>query len=320
MQIKIMGNGSIFSCQGCSEYCVGRTRIEINNNKNYEEKYEDINLNKSKSSKKIITNIYIPNKQIDFSPEKNNIIQNISNKNIPIKRDSQKSKIKTEKNSENNNKENDDSQNNFTQLFNEAFRNDRNDKNNSFISPSLTKTTSLNNQTNKKIVFNNFNTDMLGFINKLRNSPKDIIDDIDNIIKSNLKKIDDKEYLISDSTNEMIKFDFNIEKIKENLMLQDSVEILKLDNKLKISNYCEASELTDKKINELILNKKKEIIKEYPESYFYPIYIKDIKLNIILLLEDYKIKEKIFYSGFSSFFITTFNERSNRFFGILCLA
>ena len=312
-----MGNGNIFSCKGCSEYCVGRTRVEINNNNLFEENYGDINLNKSKTSQKIITNISIPNKQIDFSPENNNIIRNIDKQNIPIKRNSQKFKIKTEKNSENNNKENDDSPNNFTQLFNEAIRND---KNNSFISPSLTKTTSLNNQSNKKIIFNNFNTDLLGFINKLRNSPKDVIDDIDNIIKNNLKKIDGKEYLISESTNEMIKLDFSIEKIRENLMIQDPVEILKLDNKLKISNYLETSELTDKKINELILNKKREIINEHPECFFYPIFIKDIKINIILLLEDYKIKEKLFYSGFSSFFITTFNERTNRFFAILCLA
>lgn len=311
-----MGNGSIFNCRGCSEYCVGRTRVEINNNNHSEENYGDLNLNKSKTSQKIITNISIPNRQIDYTPEKNNIIQNIDNKNIPIKRNSQKFKLKTDKTSENN-KENDDSPNNFTQLCNEAFRND---KNNSLISPSLTKTTSLNNQSNKKIFFSSFNSDMLGFINKVRNSPKDVLEDIDNIIKSNLKKIDDKEYLISDTTNEMIKFDFNIEKIKENLILQDSVEMLKLDNKLKICNYFETNELTDKKINELILNKKREIINEYPECFFYPIFIKDIKINIILLLEDYKIKEKIFYRGFSSFFITTFNEKSNRFFAILCLA
>ena len=311
-----MGNGSIFSCKGCGEYCVGRTRLEINNNNPYEDNYVDINLNKSKSSQKIITNISIPNKQIDFSPEKNNAIQNTDNKNIPTKKDSQKYKLKTDKNSENN-KENDDFPNNFTQLCNENFRND---KNNSLISPSLTKTTSLNNQSNKKIFFTSFNSDMLGFINKVRNSPKDVLEDIDNIIKNNLKKIDDKEYLISESTNEMIKLDFNIEKIKENLMLQDSVEILKSDNKLKICNYFETSELTDKKINELILNKKREIIKEYPECFFYPIFIKDIKINIILLLEDNKIKEKIFYSGFSSFFITAFNEKNSRFFAILCLA
>ena len=63
--------------------------------------------------------------------------------------------------------------------------------------------------------------------------------------------------------------------------------MLKLDNKLKICNYFETNELTDKKINELILNKKREIINEYPECFFYPIFIKDIKINIILLLEDY---------------------------------
>ena len=65
-----MGNGSIFSCKGCGEYCVGRTRLEINNNNHYDDNYADINLNKSNSSQKIITNISIPNKQIDFFPRK----------------------------------------------------------------------------------------------------------------------------------------------------------------------------------------------------------------------------------------------------------
>ena len=179
---------------------------------------------------KIITNISIPNKQIDFSPEKNNAIQNTDNKNIPTKKDSQKYKLKTDKNSENN-KENDDFPNNFTQLCNENFRND---KNNSLISPSLTKTTSLNNQSNKKIFFTSFNSDMLGFINKVRNSPKDVLEDIDNIIKNNLKKIDDKEYLISESTNEMIKLNIYMDKIKENILSKEGKRKMIISRKKKI--------------------------------------------------------------------------------------
>ena len=54
--------------------------------------------------------------------------------------------------------------------------------------------------------------------------------------------------------------------------------------------------------------------------FFNPTFIKDIKINIILLLENNSIKEKIFYDGFSDFYVTTFNERSNRFLAILCLA
>ena len=68
------------------------------------------------------------------------------------------------------------------------------------------------------------------------------------------------------------------------------------------------------------MKKKRKIIHEYPECFFYPTFIKDIKINIILLLENNSIKEKIFYDGFSDFYVTTFNERSNRFLAILCLA
>ena len=45
---------------------------------------------------------------------------------------------------------------------------------------------------------------MLNFINKLRSSHSLIIEDIDNILKNNIKIINEKEYLISDNTNEVI--------------------------------------------------------------------------------------------------------------------
>ena len=161
---------------------------------------------------------------------------------------------------------------------------------------------------------------MLNFINKLRNSPKKVIKDIEYVLKNNLKKIDDKDFIITENSNEMIKLNSSIETIKDNLYIQDPVNTLKLDNKLKINYKCENVTLTDKIINEIIVTKKKSIIDEYPKCFFYPVFIKDIKISIIFLLENNLIKEKLFYNGFTNFYVTTFNEKSNRFFAILCFA
>ena len=148
---------------------------------------------------------------------------------------------------------------------------------------------------------------MLNFLNKIRNTPQLIIEDIDNIMNNNVKLIDNKEYIISDNTNEMIKLNINLEKIKDNLMLEEPVKYLKLNNKLKINHYFENIIITDKIINELIISKKREIINEYKECFFYPIFIKDIKINFILLLDNNKIKDKIFNNNFNYCYVTTFN-------------
>ena len=311
-----MGNG-IFSCKGCTEYCTDKTNIKINNN--LYGNYNEIKLDKNKSQQRIITNIFIPNCKLEFSGDNTNINQNPSNPIInQINNQTNKIKIKTEKNWDYNIKEPDEPQNNFTQLFNEATKND---KNNSMISPSLTLAeTMMNNQNNNKIIFNNYNIEMLNFINKVRSTPKLVIEDINNIIKSNLKVIDDKEYIISDNTNEIIKLNKYFEKVKEILNIQEPVDTLKLNKKLKITNYLETTELTDTIINDLLITKKREIINDYPYCFFYPIFIKDIKINTFLLLSNGKIKEKIFDNNFTDFYVSTFNEKNNRFFGIICFA
>ena len=310
-----MGNG-IFNCNTCTEYCCDKSNVKINNN--LYGNYSGIKSDKSKSQQRIITNIFIPNCKLEFSPDHSNVNQSPSNPIISqIKNQTKKKKIKPEKNVEINTKESEDAQNNFTVLYNEALKND---KNASMVSPSLTLTTSINNQNNNKIIFNNYNLEMLNFLNKVRNTPKSVIEDIDNIIKNNLKIIDDKEYVISDVTNEMIKLNIYFEKIKEILNVQEPIDMFKLNNNLKIKNILDNTELTDKNIGELLKTKKREIIKQYPLCFFHPIFIKDIKINILLLLSNNKLKEKIFDSKYTEFYVTTFNEKNNRFFGIICFA
>lgn len=300
-----MGNG-FFSCKSCSEYCIGRTHVEINNN--LISNYNNLKLNKSKTEQRIITNIFIPNCKLEISQDNSNFNQNVE---IPqeIK---EPSKIKI-KNCENKRKESGV----FTQYLNDVIKNE---KNTTCITPSFIGNSNLNNQSNNQIVFNKYNIETLNYLNKIRNNPKLIIEDIDHIIKNNINLIDGKEYIKSDNTNEVIKMSINLEKIKDILIMQEPVHALKLNNQLKINHELNNVEFTDKTMNELIMSKKKEIINNYSECIFYPTFIKDITLNFIVLLDNNKIRDKLFNNNINYCYITTFNEKNNRFFGILCLA
>ena len=318
-----MGNGLLtFKC--CSEFCCGRTQIEINNN--LYGNYQQMDLEKSKS-KQIITNIYIPNCKVEISNDNPN--KNIKTYNKPqmsAKNITKKNRSKTEKNFMSEIKDSKEIQNNnFTQFINELTKinNNNNNNNNNNKNANLNGPSPKNNNhsspMNHKVILNNYCNDMLNYMNKIRNDPKSFIEDIDEIIKNDLKKIDDKECIISESTNEMIKLGINLEKLKENMITQESADALNLNIKLKIKNIGN-TEINDSLINELVISKKREIFKTFPKCYFYPIFIKDIKINFIHLLANNKLKEKIFNKDFSNFYVTVFNEKSNRFFAILCLA
>ena len=309
-----MGNGLI-SCNGCNDACCWRTHVEINNN--LYGHYSNIKLDKSKSQQRIITNIFIPNCKLEISPD--NSALNNKGKNKMTNYSLPKRKIQSEKyiNKNSNNQKN-ETKNNFTQLFNEAINVD---KNLTLINPSVTlSSTIIKENNNYKQISNTYNIEMLNYLNKVRKNPKSIFEDIDNIIKKNIKIIDNKEFIVSDKTKEIIKVSISFDKIKESLNIQDSVNSLKLNNKLKFKNIVDNIELTDNKINDMIINKKREIINDFPECFFYPTFIKDIKINIIFLLANNNIKEKIYYKGFSYFYSSSFNEKTNRFFTILCLA
>lgn len=305
-----MGN-SAFCCKGCHDVCCWRTHVEINNN--LYGNYSDIKLDKSKPQQRIITNIFIPNCKLEISSE--NSALNNKEKNKKVNYPLQKRKMQIEKCVNKHIK----AKNNFTQFFSETINVH---KDLTFISPSSANlsATIIKENNNNKLFYNEYNIEMINYLNKLRTNPKSILEDIDNIIKKDIKIIDNKEYILSEKTKEIIKLNISFDKIKESLNKQDSVNSLTLNTKLKFSNILNNIELSDQKINDMIINKKREIIDDFPECFFYPIFIKDIKINVIFLLENNNIKEKIFYKGFSNFYASCFNEKSNRFFTILCLA
>ena len=210
---------------------------------------------------------------------------------------------------------------NFTQFLNEMTNNNNNNSNNNKNVNSNGPSPMNNNCSplNYKTILNDYCNNMLNYINKIRNNPKSFVEDLDEIIKNDIKKFYDKECIVSETTSEMIKLGINLEKLKENIMIQERVEALNLNDKLKMRNIGN-TEINDNLINELVISKKREIFKSFPKCFFYPIFIKDIKINFIHFLANNKLKEKIFNPDFSNFYVTVFNEKNNRFFAILCLA
>lgn len=307
-----MGNGFL-SCKGDNPICCGTSHYEINNN--VFGNYGEMKLDKEK---KIITNIFIPNCQLKISPEGKKNNNNISNpENSLYITFSKKKKFKTEKFD----KKESEMKNNMNKYYNAAMKSSSEKKIN--LADSGLPLPNNYSHKNKKFDFNNYNNEFLEYINRLRTSPNSIIEDIEYIMKNNVKIVEGKECIISDLTNEILKIRENyisFDNIKEFLKNEEEVEILKLNNKLKIDNNNEDVEITDKTVNEIVLKKKREIIFEFPNCFFYPIFIKDIKLNIIILLTNNIIREKLFNNRFSEFYLTTFNIKYNRFFSILCFA
>jgi hypothetical protein len=305
-----MGNGFL-SCKGCNPFCCRSPHYEINNN--VFGNYGEMKVNKDK---KIITNIFMPNCQVKISPE-GSIDKKNNNKDNNKSNQSKKRKNKADKKNEK--KESTEMQNNASRYFNEAVRR------------SSEKTVPLalpvpyissGTQTYKKNFENQYNADFLEYINKLRTKPNSVIEDIEFIMKKNLTIIEDKDCMISEKTNEIIKLRENyiyFDNIKDFLENVEPVNELKLNDNLNIKYIYDSIELTDKKISEIVINKRKEIIYEFPNCFFYPVFIKDIKFNLIVLLSNNKIKEKLFYK-FSDFYVTIFNVKNNRFFAILCFA
>ena len=311
-----MGNG-ILTCKGFMDCCSGKTNIEINNN--IDGIGGEMNVDKGKAEQGIITNAFIPNCKVEFSPEDSNTKQKTFKKQPnSTKSTSNQIKMNLQKNFNNDSKEGEGSKNNFTHF---AYESNKNVKHVAFIGPSITMTTTMyNNNNNNKVSYNQYNIEMLNYLNRLRNNPKSMCEEIDYIKKNNIKIINEMEYIVSEETNEMIKLNIYMDKIKENIKLQQPVDILKLNNKLKINSKVENIEITDDLINELVIKKKREIYRDFPQCFFYPIFIKDTKITLLLLLTNNKILEQIFNKDFTDFYVTAFNEKSNRFFAILCLA
>ena len=292
--------------------CCGTSHYEINNN--LYGNYGEMKLDKDK---KIITNIFIPNCELKISPDTLNKDQiNNLNNNTPLQIKLNKYKnhrAETECKYENKNSR--EINNTLNKYFNSKIKE-------STSAEGTTGGSKISKQI-KNISITEYNDHFIDYLNKLRTCPNLVIEDIDTLIKTKIQKIDNNDYLISEDTNEIIKMQDNcicLDNIKEFLAGVEPIGELQLNKELKIKYVGHNLDINEKKIKEIIIEKKKEIIDEFPSCFFYPIFIKDIKINIISLIANNTLREKLFDNNLSYFYATIFNIKNNRFFTILCFS
>ena len=135
-----------------------------------------------------------------------------------------------------------------------------------------------------------------------------------------------KDYILNQSHLEKSSLSIN-EKINNNNNNNNNINLIKKRNK---NNIFKTLDLSDDKIANLILEKRKEIKNKYPESIFKMNIIKDIKINILMQIsmEEYYnqyndkkfMKDIIFSPKYKHFAVSWANEINRKFISISCYA
>ena len=186
-------------------------------------------------------------------------------------------------------------------------------------------------ETNYITMKDNYNEETLDYLNKIRNVPKSIIEDIDNILKDENMNQFQKFQIENEDTHENIIFEdegnalketknflYNIEPIETKFNLNDDLII---DNS-EIDKNGEVNLI--KKITKILVDKRKSLIDKYPNCQFFVNFIKDIKINILYLLSEKEDKSNfrdvLFNNKYTEFNVTWTKEKKNNFISFLCFA
>ena len=186
-------------------------------------------------------------------------------------------------------------------------------------------------ETNYITMKDNYNEETLDYLNKIRNVPKSIIKDIDNILKDENMNQFQKFQIENEDTHENIIFEdegnalketknflYNIEPIETKFNLNDDLII---DNS-EIDKNGEVNLI--KKITKILVDKRKSLIDKYPNCQFFVNFIKDIKINILYLLSEKEDKSNfrdvLFNNKYTEFNVTWTKEKKNNFISFLCFA
>jgi hypothetical protein len=177
---------------------------------------------------------------------------------------------------------------------------------------------------------NNYNEEMNDYLNKIRNDPQSIIEDINNLLKE--EKIDENQKIRmeNEETHETIVFNdegYALKETKNFLSKAKSVkEKFNLNDDLLIDvNELDKNETNfNKKIMKILVAKRKKIIEAYPQCQFFVNFIKDAKINLIYLLSEKEDKSnfrKVVFDPIYTQFNVSWNiEKKNNFITFLCFA
>jgi hypothetical protein len=222
------------------------------------------------------------------------------------------------------------------------------DKNDSI---KKTKTVGFSNFLNDNVSFNNFgkidkndvfeihyisikdnyNENMIDYLNQIRNDPNSILEDINNILKEENISQNKTIRVENEETHENIIFEdegHSLNELKNYLN-----KVISIPDKFNLNDdlSIDVSDLEkndgqnlNKKITKILVDKRKSIIKDYQNCQFFINFIKDEKISILYLLSENEDKSDfrnvVFDPKYTQFNVSWIKEKKKNFIAFLCFA
>ena len=214
-----------------------------------------------------------------------------------------------------------------------------------------TKTTGFSNFLNDNMSFNNFgkidkndvfeihyisikdnyNENMIDYLNQIRNDPNSILEDIDNILKEENISQNKTIRVENEETHENIIFEdegHSLNELKNYLNKVISIPDkfnLNEDLSIDVSDLEKNDDQNlNKKITKILVDKRKSIIKDYQNCQFFINFIKDEKISLLYLLSENEDKSDfrnvVFDPKYTQFNVSWINEKKKNFIAFLCFA
>lgn len=298
---------------GCSLFKLNKVCIDGDMNISAEK--DDL-----KSQNEEVKNLEYKNKKSKTQVEKQ---KSLGSNGIKHKNDGQEnySPLNAMQIHENDNNNQNSSKNNFTNLMEDldfAFNNKDVEQNDLF-------------NINYIKINTGYNKDIFFYLNKIRQEPKSIINDIDNLLKKRINFAENKIQIESDETHENIIFDDGGEALIETknfLNKAKSIDIkfnLNEELLIDVSDIEKYVDLTlDKKIEKILREQKQNIISKYPKCQFFINFIKDKKIGLLYLLSQNekmsKFRNIIYNNEYKEFNVSWMREKKKIFVAFLCFA
>lgn len=186
-------------------------------------------------------------------------------------------------------------------------------------------------ETNYIIMKDDYNEQMNDYLNKIRNQPFSIIDDINELLKEENIDENQKIQIENEETHENIIFNDKGNAIRDTKNFLSKVKALKTKFHLNDDLLIDTTELEknselnlNKKITKILVEKRKKIIATYPQCQFFVNFIKDVKINLLYLLleneEKSNFRKIVFNPIYTQFNVTWNIEKKNNFISFLCFA
>lgn len=178
---------------------------------------------------------------------------------------------------------------------------------------------------------NEYNEEIIDYLNKIRNEPNSIIIDIDKLLNKSQNIIDNKIQIESEETHENIILDDGGTALFETKKYLNEVVPVQVKFNINEDLYIDIPESEknlelplDKKVTKILMNKRKNIIKDYPKCQFFINFIKDKKIGLIFLLSQNEnmsnFRNILFNEQYTEFNVTWMKDKKKIFIAFLCFA